>query len=369
MTNDNAPGHDGAPSVPRAMRAMVMREFGGPEVLRLEETSPPVPGRGEAVVRVAAVEVSRNRDIATRTGLHPFSRELALPHVLGGDFSGVVAAVGDGVDPALVGRRVGVMNHHVCGRCSACRSGASDDCSNLEMVGIHRWGSYAEYTSVHTDGLHTLPEDVDMVQAAALAATGPVGLTQLRTAEVGPGSVVLITGMTGALASCLAALCAALGAQVIGLSRRPAALAEHPGVIALDVRRPDLSEAILAASNGVRPRAVIDNVCAPGVFQRHFPVLANGARIVVSGVIGDPELPVLPVPARDLYSRSIGLLGVRSHTEAVTAEFWRMVHDGFRLPATSLHEYPFETAPDVHAAVTSGETSGHTILRVDRAIR
>ena len=235
------------------------------------------------------------------------------------------------------------------------------------MVGIHRWGSYAEFTSVHADGLHVLPDGIGMAEAAALAATGPVGLTQLRTAQAGPGTIVLITGMTGALASALAALGAVLGATVIGLSRRPRAVTPRTGLVVLDSARPDLTEAILTATGGVRPRAVIDNVCSPDVFQRYLPTLANGGRIVVSGAIGTPELPVLPVPAGPMYSRSISLIGVRSHTEAVTADFWQMVRDGFRLPPGLVHEYPLEAAPDTHEAVVNGSAMGHTILRVSGA--
>lgn len=347
---------------PETMRAMVIREFGAPAVMKLEQVPTPHARPGEVVVRVGAVEVSRTRDAGVRSGKHPLSREVTLPHVLGGDFAGVVAAVGEGIDPKLGGTRVGVMNHHVCRHCAACLSGNDNECAELEMVGIHRWGSYADYTSVHEDQLHALPDGLALEEAAALAATGPVGLTQLRTALAGPGSVILVTGMTGALATVVASLGATLGATVIGLSRRPGS-ALH-SVPVLDSTRPDLADAILEATGGRMPTAVIDNVCAPDVFEGYFPTLANGARIIVSGAIGTPEMPVLPVPARSLYTRSIALMGVRSHTVPITAEFWRMVQDGFRLPAGLVHEYPLEDAAATHRAILDGTSIGHTILRV-----
>jgi NADPH:quinone reductase-like Zn-dependent oxidoreductase len=86
------------------MKAMVMREFGPPEVMRLEETSTPVPGSGEVLIRVHAVSVNRTLDLAVRTGTYPAS--VALPHVLGVDPSGVVDAVGPGVTARTVGDRV-----------------------------------------------------------------------------------------------------------------------------------------------------------------------------------------------------------------------------------------------------------------------
>jgi len=345
---------------------MVIREFGAPDVMRLEHVPVPKTRPGEVVVRVGAVEVSRTRDAGTRSGRHPLSNEVALPHVLGGDFAGIVSAVGAGINPALVGTRVGVMNHHVCGHCAACLSGNDNECAELEMVGVHRWGSYAEYTSVHDDQLHELPDGLDLAEAAALAATGPVGLTQLRTALAGPDSVILVTGMTGALATVVASLGTTLGATIIGLSRRPARASLDIPV--LDSTQPDLARAILEASGGRKPTAAIDNVCTPEVFEGYFPTLANGARIVVSGAIGNPEMPVLPVPARALYTRSIALVGVRSHTVLVTAEFWAMVQGGFRLPGGLVHEYPLESAPETHQAIADGTAIGHTILRVNPKI-
>jgi D-arabinose 1-dehydrogenase-like Zn-dependent alcohol dehydrogenase len=361
-------GERGAQSVlPAKMRAVVMRAFGGPEVLHLEEVDTPVVDPGDILVKIGAVEVSRSRDVATRSGRHPYSRQIALPHVLGGDAAGVVVATGRGVDPALLGTRVAVMNHRACGSCPACAAGRPDDCSALVMLGVHRRGSYAEYVSVRPDQVHELPCDLDFAEAAALAATGPVALTQLETAGVGEGTTVLLTGMSGALASTLAVLAHAKGARVIGLSRRPVDVSLSLGVAAvLDVNRPDLADAIVAATGG-GPRVVIDNVCVPEVFERYYPVLPHGARVVVSGAIDAPGPPVLAVPARTLYLRSIGLMGVRSHTTAVTAEFWQLVHAGFRLPAGIVHEYPLERVAEMHDAISRNATAGHTVLRVTSA--
>ena len=357
------------------MRAVVMRAFGDPGVLEIEEVPDPSPQAGEALVRVAAVEVSRTRDVAARSGRHPFSRQITLPHVLGGDFAGVVEAVGDGVDPALVGQRVAAMSSHTCGECVACRSGREYECTQLEMVGIHRWGSYAELTRVPADSLHVLPDGIEMAEAAALAATGPIALTQLRVAAVTAGSEVLITGVTGALATVLAALASRLGARVTGLTRRVAAvapsLAAVPpglGITVLDSGREDLTQAIREAAGGDGPDSVIDNVASPEVFDRYFPALMNGARIVISGAIGTPDLPTLRVPAAPLYIRSISLLGVRTATARTTLDFWDLVRDGFRLPPGLVHEEALEAAPAVHDAVIKGTAVGHTVLRVSDSV-
>jgi D-arabinose 1-dehydrogenase-like Zn-dependent alcohol dehydrogenase len=260
------------------------------------------------------------------------------------------------------------MNSSTCGECAACRSGREYGCAQLEMVGIHRWGSYAELTTVPAGSLHVLPEGIEMSEAAALAATGPIALTQLRVAVVAAGSEVLITGVTGALATVLAGLASRLGARVTGLTRRVAAVAPGLRITALDSGREDLTQAIRQAAGGAGPDSVIDNVAAPEVFDRYFPALANGARIVISGAIGTPGLPTLQVPAAPLYIRGISLLGVRTANARTTNDFWDLVRDGFRLPPGLVHEEPLAAAPAVHDAVTKGTAVGHTVLRVSDSV-
>lgn len=345
---------------PAEMRAIVMRGFGEPDVLRPESVPTPQPRPGEALVAVGAVEVSRTRDVATRRGRHPYSREMRFPHVLGGHAAGVVAAVGEDVDPALLGRPVALMHESPCGQCGACRAGTPDRCERPRLMGIHGWGSYAQFAAVPAAQLHLLPPGIDMLQAAALAATGPVALEQLRAAGAGPGSTVLVTGASGSLATMLAALAERSGAEVVGLSRRASAVQHVP---ALDATSADLTDRLRELGGGRGPSIVIDNICSPEIFDAYFPALPFGARIVVSGAIGDPQ-PALTVPARSLYVGALSLLGVRSHSDASCAAFWQLVREGFRLPATVIREFPLPEAAAVHDAVENGATSGHTVLRV-----
>lgn len=346
------------------MQAVLMRSFGPPDVLTLEEVDVPAPAAGEALVRVGAVEVSRTRDVATRSGLHPFSRQVTLPHVLGGDFAGVVESVGDGVDPAIVGRRVAVMNTSTCRQCIACRSGREYECTSLLMLGIHTWGSYAEYAVAPSASLHLLPDDIGLPEAAALAATGPIALTQLRTLGAVDGGSVLVTGMTGAVATVLAALAPQFGAHVVGLTRRAALVPPSLGCTVLEVERDDLTEAIAGASRGGGPAGAVDNVGTADVFDRYFPALRNGARVVVSGAIGGAEMPVLRIPLVPLYFRSISLVGVRTATAQTTQDFWELVRHGFRLPNGLLHEMTLGDAERAHRAVIEGVAVGHTVLTV-----
>jgi NADPH:quinone reductase-like Zn-dependent oxidoreductase len=347
------------------MRAVVMRAFGGEDVLELDDVPDPSPGAGEALVRVGAVEVSRTRDVATRTGRHPFSQQVSLPHVLGGDFAGVVETVGPGAEPALVGRRVAVSNSAGCGSCPACRDGREAQCPELSLLGIHRWGSYAELVTVPAANLTPVPDDVSLPQAAAMAATGPIALTQLHAARVEAGDWMLVTGATGALGTMLGALAAWRGAKVIALSRRPSAIPEPLALAArLCSSEEDLADSILRVTSGLGVAAAIDNVADGDTFTRYLPAVAIGGRIVVSGAIGGAAEPMLPVPARTFYVRSLSLLGVRTTSRPDTAWFWELVHSGLRLPEGLIRMLPLEAAAEAHASISQGAAIGHTVLSV-----
>jgi NADPH:quinone reductase-like Zn-dependent oxidoreductase len=150
------------------MKAMVMREFGPPEVLRLEEAPEPVPGAGEVLIRVGAVSVNRTLDLAVRAGTYPAS--IALPHILGVDPSGVITALGPGVKERQVGERVVARDV----RRDLLASGPP------MMLGVHAWGGYAEYVKVPVHMAHTIPENLDL---RGIAVIGTVG--RASAADVG----------------------------------------------------------------------------------------------------------------------------------------------------------------------------------------
>lgn len=348
------------------MQAVVIHEFGSEDVLRLEDVEAPSPGPGEALVRVAAVEVSRTRDVATRTGKHPFSQFVTLPHVLGGDCAGVVEEVGDGVDEGLIGQRVTASATQTCGECAQCLIGRHERCAKLSLLGVHREGSYAELAVVDAGVVRPIPDELSLTEAAALAADGPIAFHQLETGAPDSGDYVLVTGATGALGTTLAALGPEFGAEVIGLARRPKEIpAELKLASRLDAGDPGLTATLGELTGEAGVSVAIDNVANPDAFSRYFPALAIGARVVFSGAIATPEgLPVLPVPAVPLYVKNISLLGTRTSARSTDDRFWKLVADGFRLPPGLVHELPLERAGEAHAQIAAGTQLGHTVLTI-----
>ena len=342
------------------MRAVVMRSFGGPEVLNVEDVQLPEPGEGEVRVRIGAVLVSFTRDAATRSGNHPYSRAVSLPHILGGDSAGIVDAVGLGVDGSLVGRRVAGSILISCGSCASCAAGHDEACEKLVMVGIHRPGSYAEHVILPAENVHEIPDDLSFVAAAALAGNGPVAGAQLETGGVGEGTWVLVPGASGGLGSTLTILGVRHGARVISLARHGFEMVESLGPeVVLNADREDLADALLEITDGMGVDIVVDNVCVAGLFERYMPALALRGRVVVSGAIG---AGVVPLNVRPLYVGVKSILGLRSANRAQKSAFWEEVRAGLRLPAGLVEAFPLERAAEAHARLAEKRKTGHYVL-------
>jgi D-arabinose 1-dehydrogenase-like Zn-dependent alcohol dehydrogenase len=348
------------------MRAIVMRSFGSPAELVTEDVELPEPGPGEVRVRVRAAFVSRTRDVDTRSGLQPvFSRAVSLPHILGGDCAGVVDVVGVGTPQRLIGTRVAVSCGVTCGRCEACRSGATWGCGSPTVVGVHRPGSYAEAVVVPVANVEELPDEVSFATGAVLVANGPLAAAQLDAGGVTSGSWALVPGASGSLGSIVAAIAVKRGARVIALSRRPAAMAALQGLgveAVLDPRRDDLTEVLLGLT-GHGVDVTIDNVASAELWARYAPALAPMGRVVISGVLGDGPLSLDP---RAWYFKSLSLIGLRTADARHAAAFWDAARaDGVQIPEDLIQSYPLEQAAAAHASLEQGDKLGHYVLTMD----
>src|SRR5207245_2170471 len=186
------------------MKAIVIREFGPPEVMRLEEVPTPVPEAGEVLIEVRAVSVNRTLDLAVRSGA--YAVPVKLPHVLGVDPSGVVAAVGPGVTARKPGDRVATLQF--------VRPPAAN--SFPVILGLHVWGGYAQYVKVPVACTHPIPDGVDFPVATVVARHAPVAFSLLRDiAGLKSGDWVLVMGASGGLGSAGIQVAKYLGAKVI----------------------------------------------------------------------------------------------------------------------------------------------------------
>ena len=131
------------------MKAIVIREFGPPSVMKLEEVPMPEPGPGEVLIKVHAVSVNRTLDAVVRAG--KYARRVTLPLTPGVDPSGIVTKLGPGVTGRKVGDRVTVQ----------LRFGNESGADSIRALGVHAWGGYAEYVCAVADRTAIVPGSLD----------------------------------------------------------------------------------------------------------------------------------------------------------------------------------------------------------------
>jgi len=340
------------------VKAVQHAVHGGPEVLELVDLADPVPRPGEVVVEVRAAGVNR-LDLLQREG-PPLLPGFRLPHIPGMDIAGEVVEVGDGVDPALVGRRVVVKAGVACGACAACRAGDDRACANPTTIGGNRPGGYAERCAVPGSHVFPIPEGVGDVEAAAVPTACVTAWRSLvGTARLRPGEQVVIHGAGSAVSVLAIQIAKHLGARVIVTSRSPAKLAralELGADVGIDETRPDAAEAVLEATGGGAD--VVFNHVGPAVFELSLRSLRREGRLVVCGTTTGAEVR-LRLPT--VYHLGIEILGakVQSHADfgPMLEECWR---SGFRSVIDSVFE--LAAAADAHVRLESGEVFGKVVL-------
>ena len=174
------------------MKAVVVHQYGGPEVLKFEEYPDPVPGPGEVLVRVAASSVNPI-DYKRRAGLTKDFYPMKFPGLIGVDLSGTVVKIGPGVEGFSVGDQVFAMADN----------------------------TYAELCAVKAAALAKVPQGLDLIQAAALPLVTVTGNQLLLATEAKAGQTVLVVGAAGNVGRSAVFTAKSRGATVIaGILKR-----------------------------------------------------------------------------------------------------------------------------------------------------
>ena len=231
------------------MRAAVMHAFGEP--LRIEEVPEPALGADGALVEVRATGLCRS----DWHGWMGHDAAIALPHVPGHEFAGVVAAVGAEVRGVTPGDRVTAPFCCGCGACEPCRQGHTQICERDYQPGFSGWGSFAERVLVPVADLNCvpLPDDLGFEAAAALGCRFMTAFAAVgERGGVRPGDWLAVHGCGGVGLSAVM-LGRALGARVVAVDVAPEPLAravELGAAHAVDARDGDASERIRELTGG-----------------------------------------------------------------------------------------------------------------------
>lgn len=280
------------------MRAFVVT---APHEGRVYDVEPPVAAPGQAVVDVHRVGVC-GTDVEFFTGEMAYLHQghAAYPLRLGHEWCGVVASVGDGVDPAWVGRRVTGDTMIGCGRCQRCATGRHHVCADRLEIGIRGLaGALAEQLAVPAVALVALPAQLDDT-AGALVEPAANAVRALAAAAVEPGEPALVLG-TGTIGLLVAALARASGVEVhlAGADERTLGLARTMGFAGVWATA-DLPEIPWAA--------VIDATNAASAPALALDLVEPGRRVVYIGLAGSPsEVDTRTMAIKDVTA--VGILG------------------------------------------------------------
>ena len=330
---------------------MVMREFGPPEVMRLEEVPTPVPGPGEVLVQVRAVSVNRTLDLVVRSG--KYAMPVALPHVLGVDPSGVITAVGPGVATRKAGDRVATLQF--------LRPPTPN--SPPAIMGVHGWGGYAEYVKVPAELTQPIPDGVDFATATVVARHAPTAFSMLRDdAKLKAGEWILVMGAAGGLGSAGIQVAKHTGAKVIaaaGTNERVAAAVDLGADAGVNYRSQDLTEEVKRITGGQGANVVFENIGDPDLFPKAFASLARGGRLITAGGHGGGTVPL---DVKRLYLNQITIIGTFGKVLAADVELGLRAAAEGRYRVLIDRVLPLAEAPLAHRIVDERSGVGKIIL-------
>ena len=332
------------------MKAIVIREFGAPDVMRLEQVPTPEPGPGEVLIAVHAVSVNRTLDLVVRAGKYP--RPVALPHVLGVDPSGVIAKLGEGVTDRKVGDRVTCM----------IRVAEPTPTEPPKLLGLNVWGGYAEYVKVPARVTRLLPDGVDFATATVVGRHAPIAFHLLRDhAKLKSGEWVLVMGAAGGLGSAGVQVAKYLGARVIAAAGADSRVQATLGLGAdatVNYRTQDLTTEVMRITGGRGVNVVFENIGDPELFPKAFATLARYGRLVTAGGHGGG---IVPLDVNRLYLNQLTVMGATGETPEDMDMALKAASEG-RFKALIECVLPLSEAQRAHAMVADRNIIGKVVL-------
>lgn len=344
------------------MEAITLMHHGGPEVLALSEQPTPRPKPGEVLVEIHACALNR-LDIWIREGLP--NLRVSYPHILGSDIAGVVGGLGEGVDPALLGREV-VLNPGVsCGRCEACLSGWDNLCPDYRILGENTTGGYAQAICVPVANLVDKPPNLSMIEAAAFPLTFLTAWQMLmQRAAIVPGETVLIHAAGSGVGSAALQIAKLVGARVIALASSDAKLSKARALGADETVRSDRADwpKQVRALPGVGRRGVdvVFEHVGEATWEHSIKLCRSGGRVVTCGASSGWDART---DLRHVFFRQIQILGSTMGSKASLVRVAQLMGQAALRPVVD-RVFPLAAAAEAHRYLDRREQFGKVVLAI-----
>ncbi|MDR7434864.1 MAG: alcohol dehydrogenase catalytic domain-containing protein [Armatimonadota bacterium] len=335
------------------MYAQVLHEWGGEVVY--EEVSTPVPGAGEALVKVEACGVGLTvlNYMQGNMGRRPED----LPRIPGHEVVGKVVELGVGAEGLQVGDRVMAYFYLTCGRCDFCRLAHEPLCRNFQgYVGVARDGGYAEYMTLPAANLLPVPDGVPPVEATAIPDAIATPFHVSHRAGIGPGDLVVVVGAGGGVGIHMVQMARVFGAEVIAIDlgeEKLRATREVGAVAAFDFSSPDLLDAV----HSIAPLGVsvaIDLVGKPETLSFCQEILGRRGRMVFLTTFPGITTEVSP---RRMVLEELTLIGSRYTSRWELLKAAQLVAEGRIKPIVS-SVVPLARVRELHERLRAGTLLG-----------
>lgn len=339
------------------MKAAVFSEFGGPEVVHLEEVERPDPGVGEVRLRVRAAAMN-HLDLWIRRGL---PLKITMPHIGGSDIAGEVDVTGPGVQGVVPGTRVVVNPSLAYNWYDGSPVGATLPSPEFRIIGEHTQGGFGEYCVVPAENLVEIPEGVPFETAAAASLVSVTAWRGLMTrGNLRPGERVLVTGASGGVSTMAIQIACLAGARVFALTsgaenvRRVRELGAH---VVYDRNDRDWGKQIFRDTEKQGVDLVFDSV-GEAVWPQCLKALKVGGRLVTygatTGARGETEI-------RLVFWRQLSILGSTMGDPQEYRTVMDLVFQG-RLKPVIHATLPLAEARKAHEILEAGEVFGKVVL-------
>lgn len=318
------------------MKAILMHEYGEPDVLKYEEVEQPSAEPGEVLIKVHAVTINRTLDLWIREGTSGYDPQ--LPVILGMDSAGTIESLGEGVEGFKHGDRVAAILRPPIGH------------------------GYAEFVTASADKTYHVPESVDYPTAAAVSRHFPMAYSLCRAADLQKDQWVLIMGAAGSLGAAAVQVAKHRGAHVIAAagsdSRAESALALGADAC-INYRSSDITTNALSITEGQGVNAVFENIADPDLWPGAFNSLAKNGTLVTVGAHGGGDVTL---DVRRLYRDGLTIKSGLWYTHAGDADNALALAAAGSYRAEIHTVLPLSQAPEAHRIASRSDTLGKVVM-------
>ncbi|GAB4460286.1 MAG: alcohol dehydrogenase catalytic domain-containing protein [Anaerolineae bacterium] len=337
-------------SLPTTMKAAVL--FGENDMRLVDDYPVPRPGPGEVVLKVDACAIcgSDPKILAHGWPNHPPYGQFIFGH----EYTGTVAALGEGVTELAAGDRVAVEPHKGCGRCANCRDGFYTVCLNYGNIAMgHRHygfsynGGYAEYALNHVNSVYKLPDhmDSDVSTLITTAATSLYGIRRIGGIQAGETVLVFGPGAIGLMAVVMARLLGAGTIILAGTRAERLELGLKLGAdIGINVREENVVERVMALTGGVGADAVLECAGTPQAAVDAVEAARKNGRVAMLGIFSDPA----PLNVYKIVQWNLTVAGSRAEGQRSLAQALALLsRQAIDISPLITHTFALD---DIHAA-------------------